>query len=184
MEQAYRDAPAYFKPHRLITLSTSAQAMQNRYKIFGTTAPDAAFDAYARYDETYIGLRRERSILRGSSNLLARAYASPSFGESDHYIAAMASCIEASGPARLQAGWQRILGHGQHRDPIPTPAPQRSFDSLTRELIDWAQKRKARSVTEILGAEIIIPQRSLSVCCEKRQNSKWNSTLSHLTLLN
>ena len=162
MEQAYRDAPAYFKTHRLLALSTSAQAMQNRYKIFGTTAPDAALDAYARYDETYIGIRRERSILRGSSNLLARVYASPSFGESDHYLAAMTCCIEASGPARVQAGWQRIMGHGQHRDPVQTPAPQRSNDALIRELIDWAQKRKARSVTEVLGAEIIIPQRSLA----------------------
>ena len=163
MEQAYRDAPAYFKSHRLLALSTSAQAMQNRYKIFGTTAPDAALDAYAQYDETYIGLRRERSILRGSSNLLARVYASPSSGESDHYLAAMTCCIEASGPARVQARWQRIMGHGQHRDPVPTPAPQRSNDALIRELIDWAQKRKARSVTEVLGAEIIIPQRSLAV---------------------
>ncbi len=163
MEQAYCDAPAYFKTHRVMALSTSASAMQNRYKIFGTTAPDAALDAYARYDETYIGLRRERSILRGSSNLLARIYASPSFGGSDHYLAAMTCCIEASGPARVQARWQRIMGHGQHRDPVPTPAPQRSNDSLTRELIDWAQKRKARSVTEVLGAEIIIPQRSLAV---------------------
>ena len=163
MEQAYCDAPAYFKTHRLMALSTSASAMQNRYNIFGTTAPDAALDIYARYDETYIGLRRERSILRGSSNLLARAYASPSFGDSDHYLAAMTCCIEASGPARVQARWQRIMGHGQHRDPVPTPAPQRSNDSLMRELIDWAQKRKARSVTEVLGAEIIIPQRSLAV---------------------
>lgn len=163
MEQAYCDAPAYFKTQRLIALSTSASAMQNRYKIFGTTAPDAALDAYAQYDEIYIGIRRERSILRGSSNLLARVYASPSFGGSDHYLAAMTCCIEASGPARVQARWQRIMGHGQHRDPVPTPAPQRSNDSLTRELIDWAQKRKARSVTEVLGAEIIIPQRSLAV---------------------
>ena len=163
MEQAYRDAPAYFKSHRLLALSTSANAMQNRYNIFGTTAPDAALDAYARYDETYIGLRRERSILRGSSNLLARVYASPSSGVSDHYLAAMTCCIEASGPARVQARWQRIIGHGQHRDPIPTPAAQRSNDALMRELIDWAQKRKARSVTEVLGAEIIIPQRSLEV---------------------
>ena len=163
MEQAYCDAPAYFKTHRLLALSTSANAMQNRYNIFGTTAPDEALDAYARYDETYIGLRRERSILRGSSNLLARVYASPSSGVSDHYLAAMTCCIEASGPARVQARWQRIIGHGQHRDPVPTPAAQRSNDALMRELIDWAQKRKARSVTEVLGAEIIIPQRSLEV---------------------
>ena len=162
MEQAYRDAPAYFKTHRLLALSTSASAMQNRYKIFGTTAPDAALDAYARYDETYIGLRRERSILRGSSNLLARVYASPSPGDIDHYLAAMDCCIEASGPARVQERWQRFMSHGQHRDPVPTPAPQRSNDALMRELIDWAQKRKARGVTEVLGAEIIIPQRSLA----------------------
>ena len=45
---------------------------------------------------------------------------------------------------------------------IRSPAPQRSNDALMRELIDWAQKRKARSVTEVLGAEIIIPQRSLA----------------------
>ena len=162
MEQAYRDAPVYFKNHRLLALSTSAKAMQNRYNIFGTTAPDAALDTYARYDETYIGLRRERSILRGSSNLLARVYASPSSGETDHYLAAMTCCIEGSGPARVQAGWQRIMGHGQGKEPIPAPAPQRSTDSLIRELIDWAQKRKARSVIEVLGAEIIIPQRSLA----------------------
>ena len=162
MEQAYCDAPAYFKTHRLLALSTSAKAMQNRYNIFGTMAPDAALDVYARYDETYIGLRRERSILRGSSNLLARVYASPSFGDNDHYLEAMTCCIEASGPARVQARWQRIMAHGQHRDPVPTPAPQRSNDSLVRELIDWAQKRKAKSVTEVLGAEIIIPQRSLA----------------------
>lgn len=162
MEQAYRDAPVYFRSHRLLALFTSAKAMQNRYNIFGTTAPDAALDTYARYDETYVGIRRERSILRGSSNLLARVYASPSSGESDHYLAAMTCCIEASGPARVQAGWQRVMGHGQHRDSAPTPAPQRSNDALIRELIDWAQKRKARSVTEVLGAEIIIPQRSLA----------------------
>ncbi len=54
------------------------------------------------------------------------------------------------------------MGHGRQRDPVPTPAPQRSNDSLMRELIDWAQKRKARSVTEVLGAEIIIPRRSLA----------------------
>ena len=162
MEQAYRDAPVYFKSHRLLALSTSAKAMQHRYNIFGTMAPDAALDAYVRYDETYVGLRRERSILRGPSNLLARVYASPSSGESDHYLAAMVCCVEASGPARLQARCQMVMGHGQHRDPVPTPPPQRSNDSLIRELIDWAQKRKARSVTEVLGAEIIIPQRSLA----------------------
>ena len=162
MEQAYRDAPAYFRTNRLLALSTSASAMQNRYKIFGTTSPDAALDVYARYDETYIGLRRERSILRGSSNLLARVYASSFPGDSDHYLAAMTCCIEASGPARVQARCQMIMSHGQHRDAVPTPGPQRSNDSLMRELIDWAQKRKARSVTEVLGAEIIIPQRSLA----------------------
>ena len=162
MEQAYRDTPVYFKTHRLLALSTRASAMQNRYKIFGTTAPDAALDTYARYDETYVGLRRERSILRGSSNLLARVYASPSLGTSDHYLAAMTCCIEACGPARVQARWQRIMAHGRHRDPVSTPAPQRSKDSLMRELIDWAQKRKARSVTEVLGAEVIIPRRSLA----------------------
>ena len=53
------------------------------------------------------------------------------------------------------------MSQGQQRDPPPTPAPERSTDVLMRQFIEWAQKRKARSVTEVLGAEIILPQRNL-----------------------
>lgn len=162
MSQAYCEDSGFFKKLRLISLSTSALAMRHRYYIFGTMTPDAALVAYKSCDEIYIGLRRERSILRGSKNLTARAQNSAEFGDTDHHIAAMACCIEALGPARMQAHWQRTMGQGQHRDSVPTPAPERTSNFLMCELIDWAQKRKARSVTEVLGAEIIIPQTSLA----------------------
>ena len=162
MDQAYREAPIYFKKQRLITLSNMAQAMQSRYNVFGTIAPDAPLEAYARYDEIYVGIRRERSVLRGSTNLSARAHISPDFGGSDHYLKAMACCVESLGPARVQARWQRIMGRGQQVSPISTPLSQRSKVSLMDELISWAQKRKARSVAEVIGAEIIIPQRNLA----------------------
>ncbi|KAG7001456.1 hypothetical protein G7Y79_00031g065710 [Physcia stellaris] len=162
MSRAYCEDPGFLKKMRLISLSTSALAMRHRYNIFGTTTPDAALAAYKSCDEIYIGLRRERSILRGSKNLTARAQNSAEFGDTDHHIAAMACCIEAMGPARMQARWQRVMGQGQHRDFVPTPAPERSSSSLMCELIDWAQKRKARSVTEVLGAEIIIPHTVLA----------------------
>ncbi|KAL6717720.1 hypothetical protein ACLMJK_005635 [Lecanora helva] len=162
MEQAVLRFPSFFKTHHLISLSSMAQAMRHRYALFGTLPADAALNVYARYDEAYIALRRERSILRGSSSLTARAQVTPFSLASDHYQNAMADCVEALGPPRLQHRSHKIMSHGKPRDPVPTPPPQRSRDELMRELISWAQKRKARSVVEVLGAEIIIPQNSLA----------------------
>ena len=73
----------------------------------------------------------------------------------------MPCCVEALGPARLQTRWHRIMSQGQQRDPPTTSVPESSTDDLMRQLIDRAQKRKATSVTEVLGAEIIISQRNL-----------------------
>ena len=164
MEEYLSKFPVQYKDFRLITLFTIARTIFHRYKVFGTMPPDAALDLYKRYDEAYIEQRRERSILRGSDNLTARAKIIDQPNYQDHYINAMACCIEALGPEprRLRSQTLRILGQDQSEDLAPTPGPQRSNDSLQREFIDWAQKRKARSVTEVLGAEIIVPQRVLA----------------------
>ena len=73
MEQALLGVPIIFKSHRFLTLSTIAKAIHNRYLLFGTMPHDAPLDTYARYDALYVQQRSRRSILRGSSNLTARA---------------------------------------------------------------------------------------------------------------
>ena len=162
MEEWLAKFPTQYKAQRLLTLLTIARTMNHRYKLFRAVPPDAALDIYTRYDEAYIEQRRERSILRGSNNLTARAQVVEYQNYQDHYVDAMACCIEALGPGRLQSQTLQIFGQDQRGDPGPTPRPGRSKDSLQREFIDWAQKRKARSVIEVLGAEIVVPQRVLA----------------------
>ena len=170
MEQALSRYPSFFKPQHLFTLQNIAQTMELRYTLFGSLPADAALDAYSRYEKVYIELRRERSILRGTDNLTAKAHVTEYSSARDHYLNAMACCVEAFGPPRLQHRSLRIMSQGQHRDPVPTPAPQRSADALIVELIEWAQKRKARSVLEVLGAEIVIPRSSLAALDDGSNN--------------
>ena len=162
MEQAILKFPSSLKDHRLLTLSQIAQIMRHRYILFGTIPVDAALDVYARYDEAYVEQRRERSILRGANHLTARAQIFTRWTYTDHYLNAMALCVESLGPARLRSQAIQFLGLNQNRDLAQATISQRSNDSSMRELIEWAQKRKARSVTEVLGAEIIIPQSFLA----------------------
>jgi hypothetical protein len=56
--------------------------------------------------------------------------------------------------------------------PPRPPPPSRDVAALFTELIEWAQKKKARSVTEALGAEIILPNALLAKANEDEHAQK------------
>lgn len=148
------------KVSRLATLTSIALCMNRRYTLWGTVAPDACLEILAQYDEIYKEQRRERSILRGSENIRVRAQISSRWATYDHYSLAMGTCVEAIGAGQLRNGYHRHIHQDMSYRPAIPPAIRTSY-SLFIELINWAQKRKARAITEVLGAEVIISKKVL-----------------------
>ena len=153
-----------YQPHQMYfrsnTLASIARSVRQRYIVFGTVTADAALDTFSRFDQAYMAQRRERSILRRSDNVIAQAEIVSRFGFNNHYDFSMGLCIEALGVGQLRNNYQRQLRQdvNSHK---PIPLPIRNKEDLFAELISWAQRKKSRSVTEVLGAEVIIPRKAL-----------------------
>ena len=100
--------------------------------------------------------RMAKSILRGVDNLVARAELVSRWSFTNHYDFAIGYCMEAIGVAQLRNLYHRHIHQDTSFLPPRPPAPRRDVTTLFTELIEWAQKKKARSVTEALGAEIML----------------------------
>ena len=153
-----------YQPHqtsfRSNTLASIARSILQRYIVFGTVPADAALNTFTRFDQAYTALRRERSILRRSDNVIAQAEIVSRFSFNNHYDFSMGSCVEALGIGQLRKNYHRQVCQDVKFCP-PIPSPIRNKEDLITDLINWTQKKKARSVTEVLGAEIIIPRKAL-----------------------
>ena len=155
-EEAYLSTNKRDLTHRLVTLQQIASCKAQRYKLFGTLAADASLDSFAEYDSVYMEQRMAKSILRGADNLVARAELVARWSFTNHYDLAIGYCMEAIGVAQLRNNYHRHIHQDMSYLPPRPPAPSRDVTTLFTELIEWAQKKKARSVTEALGAEIIL----------------------------
>ena len=166
MESALLKIPDGQTEQRLITINTITSILLQRCRLFGTVAADAVLEPLARLETLYTRIRRNKSTLKGYEDHSARSAIASNWNYFHHYDVAMAACIEGSGRGR-----SRLLGQqGLHRDMsfVPPPAPARAdFDVLLKQLVDWAQRKKARSTVEILGAEFPIPRKILAAVPER-----------------
>ena len=147
---------------RLVTINQIASIKGQRYKLFGTLAADAPLDNFVEYDKVYMEQRMAKSILRGADNLVARTELVSRYSFTNHYDFAIGYCVEAMNVAQLRNNYHRHIHQDMTFLPPRPPPPSRDLATLFTELIDWTQRKKARSVTEALGAEIIIPRAVLA----------------------
>ena len=147
---------------RLATLQQISICQIQRYTMFGTIASDAALKTYDLYDQLYTEQRVARSVLRGAESVTARTEIGVRWGFTNHYDFAMGACVEAIGVGQRRNNYHRHIHQDLHYIPTAPPSPSRSKKTLFTNLIDWAQKKKARSITEALGAEVIVSPNVLS----------------------
>lgn len=147
---------------RLATLQLISMCQKQRHTMFGTIASDAALKTYDLYDQLYTEQRVARSVLRGAESVTARTEIEVTWGFTKHYNFAMGACVEAIGVGQQRNNHHRHFHQDLHYIPTAPPSPSRSMKTLFTNLIDWAQKKKARSITEALGAEVIVSHNVLS----------------------
>lgn len=142
---------------KMNTLHQIGICLRQRYVLFGTVPADASLDVFESYDQAYTDLRAARSVLKGVESVTARTNIIVRWSFSKHYDIAMGICIEALGVGQLRNNFHRTVHQDIDLIPQAAPSPIRRIPSLFTELIKWAQRKKARSVTEAVGAEVIVP---------------------------
>lgn len=161
-EHILSDEKTNYRPQKLLALSQLSYVQRQRYKLFGTIPADAVLDTLATYDRIYMHERLVRSVLKGSDSFVARTNVFSRWSSSNHYNFALGAIVEALGVGQIRNNYHRTILQDAKFLPDATPPNQRTTQKLFTELVEWAQRKKARSVTEALGAEIIIPRNALS----------------------
>ena len=138
----------------LATCAVLSSAVNMRYKLFGTVSADACLEYLDRLEQIYTDIRRERSVLKGSDNFIARATIVELWSFMRHYDVAIGACMEALGVGHVRFSYHHLL-IGQST--VSAPRNIADNQKLLAEIMKWAQKKKARSVVETLGSEIILP---------------------------
>ena len=142
------------------TLSQIASALLYKYKIFGTVPADAILDSWEEYDRLYTEQRRDVSILRGLDHFAAQFEFVKTWSFASYHDTAIGQCLEALGLRQQRVGWHRLILKSESVLPDP-PVPLRTERALRAELIKWTQRKKAKSMAEIFGAEVLIPTQAL-----------------------
>ena len=161
-EKAYKSYAFMLGPRILNTLAIIVQALRFRYILFGSVQLDAALQVLERIEGNYVQERLAKSTLGGGEDILARSRIWELRNSADHYDQAIGFCFEALGAGRLTVSFiQRAQRDGQ--SDLKRLPSLLSKDALLAEVVKWAQKKKARSVIEVLGAEIVVPQKVMAV---------------------
>lgn len=150
---------------KLTALEGLSFILVQRYKLFGTVAADACLDTLAVYDKLYMQERAAKSVIKGLSSLTARledVHRGMNIKIPNHYSTAQGMILEALGWANVRETYQRVLHLDPKFTPDAAPQVQRNVLVLLTELIEWTQRKKARSVTEALGADIVLTSYALS----------------------
>ena len=164
-ENAYKSYAFVLGPRILYALAIIVQAIGFRYILFGSVSPDAALQVLERIEGNYIQERQAKSILGGGEDILARSKIWEVRNSADHYDQAIGFCFEALGAGRLTVLFSQRAQRDGRLDFTRQPSLL-SKDALLAEIVKWAQKKKARSVNEVLGAQIVIPQKMMAVLDE------------------
>ena len=144
----------------MMTLSQIATALRLKYKVFGTAPADASLDPLEEYDCLYTEQRREMSVLRGLDHFTAQFEFVKHWSFVPYHAMAIGQCLEALGLRQLRIGWHRLQLKNESTLLDP-PKPLRGKQALEAELMKWTQRKKAKSMAEIFGAEILIPSQAL-----------------------
>jgi hypothetical protein len=155
-EHSFAEAKTNDLTRKLASLSQVSILQRQRYTLFGTVASDACLDTFMTYDQIYMQERVARSVLKGSDNLMAGTNLVSEWSFSNHYDLAMGMIVEALGVGHVRKNYHRTIHQDMQFEPAAAPYIRRTPQMLFSELVEWTQRKKARSVTEALGAELII----------------------------
>ena len=157
------DARKAFKTDKamsMMALSQIATALLHKYKIFGTASAGAILDPWEEHDRLYTEQRRDMSILRGLDHFTAQFEFVKQWSFASCHEIAIGQCLEALGLRQLRVDWHRKILKNETVLSDPRK-PRRTEQTLRAELIKWTQRKKAKSMAEIFGAEVLVPPQAL-----------------------